>query len=536
MNVIRKNILIKFYSILIGVAFVVVSCRKETTWDADWVVPLINDTLDLKNLVNDSTLDASGGFYNINLKRTLLDINVSDFVSIPDTTIAQVFVLGVSQLNVPPGTTFVNSVKEHELKLQDIQLKKIILTEGEIELELRNPLPVIVKIDVQLPGVTLNGQTFTQTYFAPASTGSGSGILNETLNLGGYTLDLTGISGGEYNLLRSKVTVSTLPDGGSVLVTNQDQIVVNAKIKNAVLKYARGYFGNRIIQDTTDFNIDFFQNIVGGTIDLPASSVKVKLENSIKFDAQGKISFLENENNAGTSINLTGGEMGNTFLIDQPTGSYNSLVPSFVELIFNSGNSNIENYFENLGVHHKIAYEIKINPWGNTSGGWNEIFEQSRIKLSVEANLPLAIQMDNLIIKDTFDFVLNQSEDKTRVVSGSFTLKANNAFPFSGAIKLLLLDEFGQVLHQINGTNEIMSSLYGSSFDTQGIQFKTSEIEFPFSEDVVANLDAIKFVAVQSEFDTPDPATQANQMVAIPAGAYLGVKLKAKFKLKTVVK
>ena len=527
--------MVKTYILGLVLALVFVSCRKETTWDSDWVVPLINDTLDLKNLVNDSTLETSGGFYNVKLKRTLLNIQVSDFVSIPDTTIAQVFILGVPQLTVPPGTSFVNSVKEHELQLEDVQLKKIILTKGVIELELKNPLPEIIKINVELPGVTLNGQTFTQTYFAPAAVSGSSGILTETLNLDGYTLDLTGISGAEYNILRSKVTASTLTTGGSVVVTNQDQIIVNAKIKNSVLKYARGYFGSRIIQDTTDFNIDFFQNIVGGIIDIPATSVKVKLENSIKFDAQGKINFLSNENNSGTTINLTGGEIGNTFLIDQPLGNYFSLVPSFVELLFNSGNSNVENYFENLGVFHKIAYEIKINPWGNTSGGWNEIYEQSRIKLTVEANLPLAIRMDDLTIRDTFAFALNQSQDKTRISSGTFSLKANNAFPFTGSLKLVLLDENNQVLHQVAGTTEILSSLYGGSVDTQGIQFKTSIIEFPFSEEVVSSLDLIKFVSVQAAFDTPDPATQTNQMVGIPAGAYLGVKLKAKFNLKTVV-
>ena len=523
---------INFYLLLV-LTIAVSSCRKETTWNSDWVAPLINDTLDLSNFVNDSTLEASGGFYNVNLKRTLLDIKVSDFVKIPDTTIAQIFTLG-GTLNVPPGTVFVNSVEDHKLELQDLELKKIKLKAGFIDLEIKNPIQTDVQMKMELPGVSINGVDFEQIYVVPAKVGSTPGVLNLTFNLQGYDMDLTGINGNAFNFLLSKVTISTLASGNAVVITPADQTIINATFRDVELDYARGYFGSRVIADTTDFNIDFFNNIAGGTIDLPATSVKVKVENSIKFDAKGKIDYLNNENYQGTLVSMTGGEIGTTFYLDQPIGSYSSLQPTFVELLFNSGNSNIETYFENLGFKHQLAYELQINPWGNTSGGWNEIFPQSKLKLTVEANLPLAIQANDLTIRDTFEFKLDQNKDKTHISGGRFVLDADNAFPFSGGLKIILLDENHATLFSIPGSTTILSSLQGS-LNLNNILHSKSQVEFVLPEDLVDRLQDVKFIAVESVFNTPNASASGNQMVNIPANAFLGIKLKALFDLKAVI-
>lgn len=523
--------LIVSFCLLIVVAS---SCRKTASWDTNWVAPLINDTLDLSNLVNDSTLDVSGGFYNVNLKRTILDVGVGDFVAIPDTTIEQDLTLTFPSVTVPPGTQFVDAVEENTFDLQDLELKKIILKNGVIDLEIENPIQEQVKLDLEFPGVTKNNVILTKTYIVPAAIGTTPGVLKRTIDMSDYSIDLTGENGNSFNILQSKVTVSTLSTANPVVVTNQDHTIVKAKFKNVVLKYARGYFGNRIISDTTDFNIDFFENIAGGTIDLPATSVKLKIENSIKFDARAQLNYLKNVNHSGNVVSLNGDGIGTTFLLDQPTGTFNTLQPSFIEVLFNSGNSNIENYFENLGYKHTLAYQIQINPWGNTSAGWNEIFENSKLKMTVEANLPLSIQADNLTIKDTFDVKLKQTKDKSRITSGTFVLDTDNAFPFTGNVKLHLLNKNKQELHLVESTHPILSSLYGA-LNTAGIQHQLSQSEFVISEEMVENLDKIKFIVVDFELNTPNPLTQTNQMVGIPANAFLGIKLKANFNLKAVI-
>jgi hypothetical protein len=99
------------------------ACKKEaTSWHTNWELPVLKDTLDLSNFYNDSTLSINGTQINVALSRTILDLGLEDLIKIPDTTISQQFQSVFAINNVTPGFTFVNSVKTHELDLQEIQL------------------------------------------------------------------------------------------------------------------------------------------------------------------------------------------------------------------------------------------------------------------------------------------------------------------------------------------------------------------------------------------------------------------------------
>ena len=109
-------------------SIVLLSCKKEATiWESDWSSPLISDTLSLNNLVNDSTLAENSGGYLLDLDRILFDLNITELVKIPDTTIAEDFAFS-GTLILNPGVSFVNSIEEHNINIPDVQLKEIILT------------------------------------------------------------------------------------------------------------------------------------------------------------------------------------------------------------------------------------------------------------------------------------------------------------------------------------------------------------------------------------------------------------------------
>ena len=233
---------------------------------------------------------------------------------------------------------------------------------------------------------------------------------------------------------------------------------------------------------------------------------------------------------------LSGSNIGTPFYLDPATGSWNTLSNSTESIIFNNVNSNVEAYLENLGNMHSVGYKIELNPWGNTSGGWNEIFPSSRLKVKLKAQMPLAIGADGLTLRDTFDFDVKQDLEKSYVESGILVLNASNAFPFSTNVKLYLLDEAGLTLHIIDGSSTIASSLYGSVDPKDGMKKTNSEVNFVLSEAILNDLALVKKIAVQAEFNTPDPSSSSNQQVSIPVGAFLGVKLKAKLNFKAIYK
>ncbi|NGF76418.1 hypothetical protein G5B10_11070 [Fluviicola sp. SGL-29] len=527
----KKRGFLLYFVIIMFFLLLFSSCRKDTSWNSAWVVPLVNDTLDIRKFVNDSTIEVNNGYYYLNLKRNLYNFSLTDIVAIPDTTIDRTTSLAVQSLNVNPGLQFYNTIEEHTLNLQDLQLKLIQLNGGAIDFELTNPVGTGIYITIELPGVTKNGVMLSKTFFIQAGSQSNPGRISETIQLVDYQIDLTGQNGTSYNLLQSRVKIKSDPNGIPVTVTNNHIFNIKATFRDIKLYYARGYFGNRTLQDTTTFNLAALNSVVGGAIDIQNTSVKLILENGIKIDGSGIIHFLKNTNSQGTTVSLSGPGVGTAFTIDQPTGSFSTLQPSVREFLFNSGNSNVEQFIENLGAVNEIGYKIDINPWGNTSGGWNEVYPQSRLRLAVEAQMPLSIKMDALTIRDTFDLKLEQNKDKSHVESGVLQLDLDNAFPFAGQLKILFLDENGAVVEMINGTQPIASSLYGQP-NAQGLKHNKSSVEIPLNANVVDKLNTIKKIIVEAVFDTPDPMTSSNQMVSIPADAYLGIKAKAKFKLK----
>ncbi len=521
---------------LITISVFLFSCRKQkTSWDSDWNIPVINDTITLNKFVNDSTLSVlSSGMYELDLHRTLMDINLTDLITIPDTTIKTNYSLSVNNLVVAPGTNFVNpsQIDEHPIDLKDVQLKKIRVKQGAIELKLSNPIGTKTYFTVTLPGVSKNGIDYQHQYIAPAGSQNNPGIVNETVDISGYDMDLTGVNGGTYNVLQSYVSVKTDPNGPSVTITNQDVTKIEATIKNIKVDYARGYFGNKIISDTTTTTINALSKLIAGSIDLPSTNLKFTISNGLKISAKATLFEIKSENYASNSVTLQHPQIGQPMFLDPATGTWDNFTPSLKTIQFNSLNSNLEAYLENLGAKHSIGYSIQLNPWGNVSGGWNEIFPNSKLKVSIDAQMPLTIGFNGLTAQDTFDFDLNQDEKKSQISSGKFSLFTQNSFPFGSEITLFLLDHSGNILYTISGDEKITSSLYGIDYTSQGLIYSKSTVNFDLSEEVIKNMSSIHKIVVRAKVDSPSPPSGTNQQVIIPEGAFLGVQLKAIFKLK----
>jgi hypothetical protein len=528
----RFSIFFLCFSSIVSFLF---ACKKDTSWNSNWLAPIVNDTLSLKNLVNDSTLSTgSSSYYELDLDRTIFDFGIEDIVEIPDTQIVQSFSIATSSINVPPGFSFVNEIEEHTLNVPDIQLKKIRVSQGVIKIKVYNPLITKAFFTVILPGVSKNGNLFQENYQVVAGSPSNPSFATAILDISGYEIDLTGQDGDAYNLLQSQLIVSSDPAGPSITVTNSQQFNLEANFENIKVDYARGYFGNKVFEDVKDVNIDLLNAVASGTIDLPNPSIQFEVTNGLKLDARILLNAVSNTNYAGNTVSLSGNQIGTPVYIDPATGSWNSIVNSVETVTFNGSNSNVELYLENLGKKHSIDYRIELNPWGNSSGGWNEVFPNSRLTVKLKAQMPLSIGADGLTLRDTFNFELDQNLDKTHIESGILVLNAENAFPFSSKIKLSFMDEFGVVIHTITGSEDIGSSLYGTFHSNSGLWKNKSQLELLFPEALIKDLAKIRKVIVQTEFNTPDPGTTTNQQQSIPVGAFLAVKLKAKFNLKVI--
>ena len=387
---------------------------------------------------------------------------------------------------------------------------------------------------VNFPGATKNGITFTEELTAPSGTLANPGVVKKTFDLSGYKLDLRGTSGNSYNKLQTSFTVKSDPNGPTVVVTNQQSTVINATFRNATFYYARGYFGNQILQDTSNTEIDFLKKIKSGTLDISNANVKFIIKNGIKAPAKSNLIFASNTNSGGNQVFLTHPQIGNFIPVNPANVTYSSFAESETVYEFNTINSNIEEFIENLGHVLDFAYKIELNPNGNDSGGWNEVFEQSRVSLQVQINMPFALGLNDLVLADTFDLSLAQNSNFAKVSSGQLEIDAVNAFPLSGHLEIRFLSENGDLLGTTSTSEQIQSSVYGSE-TVNGLNVKRSKIMVDIPESLVKSFDEVDRIELRSVFNTINPGTNTSEQMIIPAGAFLGLKIKANFKLNTEI-
>lgn len=512
------------------------SCKKEeTAWNVDLEAPIIHDTLSLKNWVNDSTLTEVNGEMEVDITRTLLNIGLADLIKIPDTSVTQLFSPIITLNNIPPGTTFVNSVEEHSVDLGEVQLKNIRVMDGRVKVKVYNPLGTKVLFKVQMPGVTQNGVMFEQNYSVDAGSVASPTIHEEWLDLNNYFIDLRGISGLDYNVLQTKLTLTTDPNGSAVSISSAYDFKFQASLEGIKVDYAKGYFGSKTYADTSNVHLDFMNKITQGTLDLPQTALQLTVENGMKVPVRGQIHYLKNTNQQGSVVSLTSPEIGPSFFLSPAVGSWSTLQTNTQQLAFDATNSNLEAYLENLGVNNEAAYEVQLNPWGNTSAGNDEAFPNSRIKVTASAQLPLKLGLDGFTLRDTFDLHLQQNSQKTHVESGVITVDATNAFPFSCDPVLYLMNEQGQILYSIIGNSQISSCEMGSVDPVDGLKKQESHIEFVLDKEMVDDLHILKKMIVEARFDSPNPSTGLSEPKQVQAHAFLSFKLRMKLNTKVIL-
>ncbi len=516
------------------VCTILIGCKKEkTAWDSNWELPLVEDTLTLEQLVTDGVLSVNSGYYELAIDRTVFEMRLSDFIDFPDTTVVHNYALNISGINVSPGFSFVNNIQEHTFDLGDAHLTKIRVKQGGVQLKVLSPIETTTLFTIQLPGVTKNGVMLAQNFSVPPGTNASPSFVTDYVDLTGYELDLRGADLSAWNILQSKLIVATDPNGSSVYVTNQDSMRFEFTMNDLQLEYARGYFGNVVYTDTVSQHIDALATILSGGVDLDAANLQLTIENGVKVGAKVNLLNFNNTNQEGNVVALTHPIIGTDLTINPATGNEQNLVPSNTVITMDGTNSNLEQILENHGAENEIGFKIELNPWGNVSGNWDEIFDAHPLKVKLSGNMPLNIGLNDVVLQDTVAFSLEQDENKTHIGSGEIWVKARNGFPLEGQLQLTFLDASGMVLKTLLASDKIASSAYGAMNST-GILVKDSYLTISCDENTMSLLNASKLLILTTTLNTPDASSGNSVKVSIPEHAFLGLKVGAKVQVKHI--
>jgi len=252
---------------------------------------------------------------------------------------------------------------------------------------------------------------------------------------------MRGLTGLDVNKIVTVNSATLDPNGSPYTLKTSDYFTINARFNNISIEYARGYFGTQNYlfgPDTSNF--DFFKKIIGGSINLEDVDFNLIIENGFGIDAQLKFKKIGCINTrTGNTIYLNSNIIGQPINVTRALETGQQIKPVVpTKYTFNLDNSNIKSMIENLP--DKMTYNIDItsNPLGNVSSGNDFYYYGNDLKAILKFEMPLSLIANNLIIGDSVNFNLEKPENNP-VNYGTFTLIADNGFPFSALLQIYMI-------------------------------------------------------------------------------------------------
>ena len=512
----------------------ILACKKENDrpqWKIQVVTPLMHATLGVNNFIADSltVTDSSNAIhlvYEDSLYSKLFDLD--SLFRIPDTILPTVLTYPFTSLVLAANTQFYSSNQNATLSISGAELREVIIKSGFLRIETRNHLQTRVHYIYTIPGATRNGNAFqfstTMSAAPPGSVSTFTGLYD----MSGYKIDLTGPAGNAVNTISYNVAARTDTGVASINVFLGDTMVnLEAGLVDMVPYYAKGYLGQKeISEDSSSSRFQFFNIIHSGHIRLEEVTLQMTIENFIGVDAQAFITRLQSINSPLNSyVNINSPSILNHAInINRATESGNPLfpvIPSVTVVQFNNSNSNMRSLIENLPDQLNYGLRINVNPLGNISGSTDFIYSDYLVNARLKIDVPLSFAADHLELADTSAFIIGNKEDFDPLGLGTFTLIADNGFPFEAALQLILLDEHNLFLDSIPVPSLIAAANTDANFKV--IEPKRTKIPIYVDEARKQRILKGNKISIHASFSTP----LYPQYYRIYAGYKLDLKLVA---------
>lgn len=483
-----------------------VSVKLRTLTDIGAIVHLGSFTIPVlaSNSTYNNTIDLSGktmyGDIEILISNADLATPTSSFsvdysdqllasVEIKDILMQQALINTPYQVLVDDDTTFT-------FDAGDAQLDRILMSDGNIVMNIESDLNTTLTFEYRIPSATLNGQEFYISREVPAG-----GSIDEIISLSGYEFDLTGKDGNEYNTIYVESFAKIDSSDELVTVSVNDDISSSISIEGIALTAAWGFLGQDTISESSESSFVELGNL-NGDLDFEFIEVKMITENYIGASANLNILRIESFRD-GSSIQLESPSLASPFVVDAATESQNQtqpVIPATSEIVFDESNSNIDKIVESRPNSLAFDFEMIVNG-SNTSQDDGFIYLDYGVNSELQVEIPVSFKATNIFIQDTVDVSLSVPDI---IENGSFSIIVNNGFPFTAEFKMQLMNEDGTFLTELVSENIVQAS----ELDANGITIQPtrSNLRFPF-EDLSNVLNNTTQIGIEATLNT-EPSDQ----------------------------
>ena len=432
-------------------AFLLTTCKKEndsTQWDINVLSPLFKITLGVSDLIGDSlTQVAPDGSVTLVFDSNIYSTPVDSIFRIEDT-LQNALYASPAVYTLTPGFIFYSQPSEIDLDLSNVELSQAIIKSGHAKLIAKNHLHTAVIYTFKIPQATLNGIPFEKVQPLDAAPPGGVTVFSGEFDISGYDIDLTGALGNDYNELTYTVQGQTSPTGITVNIVPGDTIVdVTSGFESMLPLYAKGYLGQGSVS-VSESNALGTGRIDAGSILLDSITAILTLKNNIGADAQAILSSMRSVNDhTGTTVNLVAPSLVNR-TINMNRATETALPPSPVNATYYSiqldnTNSNIVSLIENLPDRLEYNLDFNLNPLGNASGHHDFLYTDDLFDANLKVNFPLRFAANQIAFSGTVFMTPVDTTAIENVGDGTFTLIADNGFPFNLSLQLFVIDGSG---------------------------------------------------------------------------------------------
>jgi hypothetical protein len=386
---------------------------------------------------------------------------------------------------------------------------------GQLQVTISSAFPQPLLLTYKLLGAfDKYGKPLTAITSIPAAVNGQLGIINQTYDLSGYSINLTGNNGTLFNTY-TQIIIAHIDSTGQLEDLNQsDSLHIQYFLKNIKPNYIKGYVGRDTISysGTTPFTFaNLFSGSAPGALKINKASISVSIENGIGVDGVVTINNLTSVNANGNTVPLI--ERSGNSIIGKPLyigrATDFPLTPNVSTFNLSSTNSNLAAFINNLPSSIGYNIQIKTNPHGNDQTYNQFAYLTSGLNVNLNVNIPLSLMANNLILKDSFNFNLGYSQkDVANILNGTLHVIVNNKFPLQANITLIAYDSAWNKLDTLLSGAQVNAAPINSS--CRATQTTQSVLNVPAPANVINQLRSAKHAIMTVVFNTKSSNATCN--------------------------
>jgi hypothetical protein len=371
------------------------------------------------------------------------------------------------------------------------------------------------------------------TVVPPAPVG-GTITIDTMINIAGFSINLTGKDGTKFNTYTQRVVAHIDSDGVTHHITTADSLHIVYEITEIAPNYIKGYAGRDTVASIDSAAFSFLNIFKGGSLDLESVNMNIDVENGIGVDGQVKINSLTAISPNNGSRTLTGSIVGQPLIINRATDF--PLTPGYSSFSVNNSNSNFKDLLGILPSKLKYDVEVRTNMNGNNQLYRDFAYLESNLKINLDAEVPLSLIANHLLLRDTFDFDLSHTNTNVNgITDGVINLIAENKYPIEAILTMVLYDENWSPVDTLVMNTPVNAADLDNS--CRANTPKKSKIPLYVSETRMDNVKRAKHAVITSDFSTASSNTLCNgQHLKIYSDYNLQITFTARFNYKVNAK